>query len=262
MRGDVLAVGRTAEVLDWGEGRVLKLFYAWSPAHWADQEARVGRIIGALDLPTPTLLDEVTLDGRRGLVYERVSGQNMLEVMLADPASVPALAAQLGALHGDVHRRRAPELGDIKGALRWSIQRADASPAICDAALARLAALPDGDSLLHFDFHPQQVLLTAGGPVILDWMTATQGHPLADVARTTLLFTVGEKPDGSEAEQVAINAQRNALRNLYLEGYFTARPDLAREPLDDWRFAVAVARLEDGIPGEREALLSIIEECL
>ena len=262
MKGDVVALGRTAEVLDWGDGRVLKLFYAWCPPAWADREARAARFIDGLGLPAPALLDEVAIEGRRGLVYERVDGPNLLDALFADLSQAPTLIGQLGALHAEMHRRRAPGLDAIKDALRWSIERAEITVAIRDAALARLVALPDGDCLLHFDFHPQQVLVTARGPIILDWITAARGHPLADVARTSMLFRVSAKPGGSAAEMAVIDAQRAALLGHYLAAYFAARPDLDRQMLDQWLLPVAVTRLEEDIAGEREPLLSIIEERL
>lgn len=46
------------------------------------------------------------------------------------------------------------------------------------------------------DFHPDNVLLAARGPVIIDWPDATRGQPLADVARTSLLLRLGGLPPG------------------------------------------------------------------
>jgi aminoglycoside phosphotransferase (APT) family kinase protein len=42
--------------------------------------------------------------------------------------------------------------------------------------------------LLHLDLHPENVLLGAAGPVVIDWTNATAGPPLADVAQTWVLI--------------------------------------------------------------------------
>ena len=47
--------------------------------------------------------------------------------------------------------------------------------------------MPDESRLLHNDFHPDNIMLTPNGPVIIDWIDATCGHPLADVARTLIM---------------------------------------------------------------------------
>ena len=54
---------------------------------------------------------------------------------------------------------------------------------------ARVHRVPlDGASLLHLDLHPQNVLLAADGPVLIDWTNARAGDPAADVALTWLIL--------------------------------------------------------------------------
>src|SRR3546814_7594415 len=65
-------------------------------------------------------------------------------------------------------------------------------------ALPILDALPDGDRLCHGDYHPGNVIETAGGPVVIDWPAVTRGHPDADYARTLLLLRLGEPPSSEE----------------------------------------------------------------
>ena len=53
---------------------------------------------------------------------------------------------------------------------------------------ARLHAIPFGDArLVHFDLHPDNVLLGPYGPVLIDWTNARGGDPDADVALTWLI---------------------------------------------------------------------------
>ena len=48
------------------------------------------------------------------------------------------------------------------------------------------AALEPGSArptvVLHLDFHPFNIMLTADGPVVFDWTNAALGPPAADVA--------------------------------------------------------------------------------
>ena len=53
----------------------------------------------------------------------------------------------------------------------------------------RLHAIPlDGGSLVHFDLHPDNVLMSASGPVVIDWTNAHAGMPEADVAMTWIIL--------------------------------------------------------------------------
>lgn len=52
---------------------------------------------------------------------------------------------------------------------------------------ARLSREP-GDRILHLDLHPDNVVLTAHGPVLIDWRNAGEGPPDLDVALTALII--------------------------------------------------------------------------
>ena len=52
----------------------------------------------------------------------------------------------------------------------------------------RLHAIPYEDAaLLHLDLHPQNVLLSPSGPVVIDWTNARAGEPAFDVALTWVI---------------------------------------------------------------------------
>jgi hypothetical protein len=53
----------------------------------------------------------------------------------------------------------------------------------------RLHVIPfDGGSLIHFDLHPDNVLVTPQGPVVIDWTNARGGSAAADVAMTWVIL--------------------------------------------------------------------------
>jgi aminoglycoside phosphotransferase (APT) family kinase protein len=49
---------------------------------------------------------------------------------------------------------------------------------------------------------------------VIDWMTAIQGHPAADVARTRLLLTIGEPPQAGAIRLLLLLGRR-----LYFQTY-------------------------------------------
>jgi aminoglycoside phosphotransferase (APT) family kinase protein len=52
----------------------------------------------------------------------------------------------------------------------------------------RLHEIPyQGERLLHLDLHPENVLLSARGPVVIDWTNAQAGEPGLDVALTWVI---------------------------------------------------------------------------
>jgi hypothetical protein len=76
--GPLIAQGRTAEVYAWPDNQVLKLFYPWCPPDWVQHEVDIGQVISQFHLPAPKLIGQLTMDGRQGILYERLAGPAML----------------------------------------------------------------------------------------------------------------------------------------------------------------------------------------
>lgn len=144
-----------------------------------------------------------------------------------------------------------------------NIQRVETLPSdLKNRVLQLLDELPDGVALCHLDFHPEQVIVTKEGSFIIDWMTACQGHPLADVARTIVILTVGQSPTANRAMRLIASIFRGSFRRAYLSQYLQLNPQQAYVDIQTWMIPVAAGRLREDIPGERERLLKIIQSHL
>jgi hypothetical protein len=96
--------------------------------------------------------------------------------------------------------------------------------------------------------------------VILDWMTAHQGAPAGDLARTQLILTIGQPPDASWLQRRLFATWRAIFLRSYLARYRELTPGLRTAAIQAWLVPVAAARLREAIPGEREHLLGIVRE--
>jgi aminoglycoside phosphotransferase (APT) family kinase protein len=258
---NLLALGRTAEVYAWDEGRVLKLFFDWCPESWVQQEARVTRAVHAAGLPVPDVEDMLNVDGRPGIIFERVDGQSMVRRFRERPWTVTSLGYVLGELHARMHSCEVPGLPSMNDSLERRVNGLEGlEPDLKRAVLGVLSKLPGGQTVCHGDFHPDNVLLTAQGPIIIDWMTATQGYPLADVARTATILEMAGPPPGVPGGWLLTLGAR-LVHRAYLARYFRLRPG-SRQQLRRWQIPVAAARLAEQIPGEQERLLAIVRNGL
>ena len=257
-KGPMIARGRTAEVFAWGDNQVLKLFLEGWPRGYAEREAQVTQAVHEAGLPAPAVEGVVEVDGRLGIVFERVDGPSMLKVLTTKPWQVVRLARILAELQAAMHSCEVPELpslrGAVQGAIRDSVLLAEATR---EALLKVLEQLPDGNAVCHGDFHPDQVIMSPRGPIIIDWSNALQGNPLADVARTSFILQMGDVPS-FVAGQWLIKAVRAWFYSVYLKRYLRLRP-ASREEITPWELLSAVARLSDGIAEEKELLLALIE---
>ena len=263
LAGPPLARGRTAEVYAWRDGEVVKLFYDWCPSHWPQHEADVHRAVARTPLPIPRLLDVIEIDGRPGIVYERADGPSMLSQCSTNPWRILDAARQLAELHAEIHRQDGSPFHSLKETLAASIGRAETLPSdLRERVLQQLDRLPDAGALCHFDFHPDQVLLTAHGPVIIDWTTARRGHPLADVARTSILFRFSRVASAGPALRAAVALWRGLFLRTYLAHYLEINPCAARQQIATWMVPVAAGRLDERIEGETEPILRFIKSRL
>ncbi|MEW5826322.1 MAG: phosphotransferase [Candidatus Bipolaricaulota bacterium] len=263
----VIGRGRTAEILAWGDGRVLKLYVAESHRDYVRREATTSRRVHQLGLPAPAVYDAETpdglheVDGRLGILYERIDGPTMMRDLGSRPWTFAAHSRKLARLHAQIHAAPGEGLPLMRPRIERSIERAGGlvSPAALRAARDRLSSLPDVRQVCHGDFHPDNVILGARGLAVVDWGPASAGHPLADVAWTYLLYRFAGVPPGTPAwlRRVISLVRRGSLR-VYLQTYF-AQTGSTWADLKPWLGVVAVLRLGDKIPEERDRLVRFIE---
>lgn len=256
--GAPLAHGRTATVYAWGDSQVLKLFAPeWSKGA-VEYEADVARRAQATGVPMPAVGDVVSIEGRLGIVYARVHGETLLQQFGARPWQALTIIRCLAELHADMHRRSAPSLPAQRQRLARRIRQPEQLPArLRGQALAVLDSLPDGDWLCHGDFHPDNVLVTANGPVIIDWVDATHGNPLADVARTYVLFRLAAASE-SPPKRWWYKPLLDALSLYYLRRYRLLRP-FAQGDFQRWLIPVLAARMDEHVPGEAGRIVETLE---
>jgi hypothetical protein len=200
----------------------------------------------------------IEVDGRPGILFARIQGPSLLSQLGAKPwTAIPSLLT-FTDLHVRMHALTVPELPSQRQQLAYLIQHASPLPTEwAAAALTALQQLPDGTCLCHGDYHPDNVLMSPQGPIIIDWSEATAGNPLADVARTALIFRMGAPPPGGMS-RLLVGPTRGFARTLYLRRYLR-RDGAMRRELAAWHLPIAAARLSAGIPEEREPLLALIE---
>ena len=147
------------------------------------------------------------------LVLERLAGPTMLEALASAQLDVRDAAHALADLHAQLHA--IPGLG------------------------------PDhAERILHLDLHPENVVLTPRGAVVIDWRNARDGVPDLDAAMSALILA-----------QVAVDLAHpmsEMARTLLADFLGCVREEPGRE-LDA---AVARRRLDPGLRPDEVALLS------
>jgi aminoglycoside phosphotransferase (APT) family kinase protein len=154
-------------------------------------EARTMEFVRSHGYPVPAVAS-VSEDGYE-LVMERVDGPTMANFGVSRPWLLRRLGSQLAELHESLHALPTPD---------WL------NPAPCG----------DGSQLLHLDLHPLNVLMSAKGPVVIDWTNAAVGAPAVDVVLTWILCVSGDAPMG-RLERVAVDIGRSLFVKSFLKRF-------------------------------------------
>jgi uncharacterized protein (TIGR02172 family) len=251
----LIATGATAQIYAWRDGWVLKLFNQDVTRRTVEYEARLTRIIHSSGIPAPAVGEIIEIDGRIGLELERLYGISMLDALVAAPWKLSGYANQLAMLQAEMHTQMVTGLPRMHERLQTKINRAAIPDDVRQAALTALEELPEDDKLCHGDFHPGNILMTGRGPVIIDWIDASSGNPIMDIARSALLFGGGQLPKNLPHAWL-LNLIRHLFFRTYQQRYFQLHP-VGKQQLQRWIPVAAAARLDEHVSYDEDRLLAI-----
>ena len=260
--GPRLAAGGTAELFAWENGRVIKLYWEGAAMDAAEREAARSRAARAVGAPTAEVFDVVKVNGRPGVVFERLEGPLMLDALCAEPGSMEHFAQSLAQLQATLHRLPCEALPPQREHMMRRVQLGPLPARVKPGVVDLLRGLPDERMVCHGDVHPGNVILTDDGPRLIDWFDATAGCPTADLARTVLLLRYARLAAGTPPQRATFDGLRAQFVDVFLQRYCEILPEPA-QALAQWMPPVAAARIAEPISGqERNALLRMIETLL
>jgi hypothetical protein len=226
-----------AEVFAYGPGRVVKLDRpSWNGVAYF--EADIVNRLALAGLPVARSHGVVNLEGRSGVVLDRVDGRTLLtELVECHEQNVQAMAEQFADLQYSLNSVSIPDLPDLVVRLNAGLEQSGLPEPLEEELAAVLMSLDDGRrTVCHFDFHPLNVLVSANGWVVIDWVGVAAGPAIADVARTQVLWGNERTPP--------IPA---FLRIARQQG--VAKHGVTDATCDAWMRVIAGARLAEGFEG-------------
>jgi aminoglycoside phosphotransferase (APT) family kinase protein len=246
--GEQLARGSRSAVFAWGRGAVAKVPFTSTPDRWIHFEARYTAAVHDAGAPAPRLLGIETVNRRAASIYERVDGRSMWDHMLGHPGDVRALTRSLAELQIHLFTLVPPvSVPALQDRLTCKIRRA--SRLVDPALAAALALIPSDRSsrLCHGDLHPGNVIMSARGPILIDWFDVARGNPLGDIARSSLLMWA--RAHGTDGPRHLPGSDPRLLELVH-DSYVDAITLLdAPDPteLRRWEAVAAVARVAEGV---------------
>ena len=260
--GEKIGEGTTADIHVWAPGQIVKLFKADVSPQLGRHEARMTR--AAFAAGAPKVLDEVTLDGRFGMVLQRLDGPTLLQLLLNRTVTYEQVGAILASLYLSVHKTPPP--ADVPSLRRWieavsQTSRKILPEHIAAGVLTLIDRLPPEDGLCHADLHPGNVIMTSDGPRIIDWSGALRAAAIFDIARVHVSLSEIVPEDADPEPPRAINA---AVQSEYAR-LTDMSPEALTEAMQPYLpilRAFVLLQRRRVTPAQREQLIQRVETAL
>lgn len=238
---ELIGQGRMAEVFALDDVTVVKVDrpgFDGAAAH----EATIIREVSLGGAPVPSVIGTTMIDGRHALLLERLKGPSLAAV-IHEAESVEPLAEAFVELQIALQATHVPSAPRLMTRLTKQVQRSGLPGATRSELIRYLEEAPVDVSLCHFDFHPENIIVTETGWKVIDWVDAAAGPIGADFARTIVL-----RADATDAPTVSF---MNHVRH-----YSALRRDTGSD--DMWLRVIAAARMSEGFTGRYASWLNSV----
>lgn len=185
--------GFTADVEQFDEDTLVKIYRDTVPQEDIDREIHCTEAVQGRGLPVPAYRGAVQFRGKRAILLEYIRGESMNAVMSSGKMDIVDVAKDFAAVHYRIHQCAMDALEPSRVRYERLLRRSEPQLGsdLMNRCLRLLDKLPDGDRLSHNDYHPGNLIYGPQGLICIDWSDASQGDPLADVARTVQMFDYG-----------------------------------------------------------------------
>ena len=228
--------GAKGDVYRYDDELVIKVFNQNNTYHDVEQEIAQSRQAFILGVPTAISFGIVSVKGtepeglpvgdRYGAMYELVDAETVSQCIARTPGHLENYAHIMADLARGIHET---EVGEDDGFPEGSgrlLEYIDGGIGLVDAALGKkcralFEALPRTGTLIHGDFHTNNVFMQKGEPILIDMDRVCVGHPIAELSDLYYFYVILGEDDPSVVEKFMGFSYETARRffDLFLRRY-------------------------------------------
>ncbi len=155
-------------------------------------ERELARKAFVLGIPTAIPYDVVRVGETYGSVFELLNAKSFAKIVVAEPDKLNEVTEEYIRLLKQIHSTEVPE-GDMpkmkEVAVKWVKDIKNALPeATYNKLLALTEAVPERNTMLHGDYHFNNVMVQNGETLLIDMDTLCVGHPVFELASVYLAY--------------------------------------------------------------------------
>ena len=214
------ARGGTGDCYRLNEDTILKLYYEGFPEAHILREKTGARAALVAGVPTAISFDMVKVGNRKGVIYEGLCGETMSELVAQYPSRAGELGEAFARIALSLHDAPVNDAGLPRAteSIRIELSRISYAPEETVASIAAFMDELDRDiHYVHGDFHPNNVIMTDNGPMLIDMGSFSVGSPMFDLATT--YFSLFESPEATAGGRNAFNGLTREEAQAFWKGF-------------------------------------------
>ena len=201
--GKKLSEGTVANVFEWGDDKVIKLFKPSYPVESITAQYYNALAVKPLPFRKSLVLELKKTEFGFGIVYKKVKGETLTDY-IERTGDLKGAAEMLASLQKSINScvfdvLKAEGFETAHQQLRRNMLASPKADSGATKEMLRfLGTMKEGNALLHGNLHPGNIIISDEGPVAVSDSGYCLGMPVYDVARTFFLIAYTPLPGEEE----------------------------------------------------------------
>ena len=255
-----IGAGRTAEVYDYKDDKVLKLFYSAFSTNIIEDEYLIAKNISTTTSLVPKVYDIVHTRNRTGIVYEKIKGEMLSDYLSGNIISTRKIIRKFVQTQRRISNINVENVPSHTNKLR---QKITSSCLLSDSEkeiVLKYLSIINNNELCHGDYHPENVFVDQNHDFkVIDWANMFVSNKYLDIARTYYLIKSGKSLNGKTKLGSLIEwFGRQIIAKLYWEE--VKAEEGRKEYFLPCLFIVIITRYDENIEQEKKRIYNYVRK--
>ena len=236
---ELIGRGMNGEVYRMDRENIIKVFQKSAPLEDIDRERRLAQQALITGIPTAISYTVAMADDRYGIVFELVDADSLSTILKEKPDEYDSYVQKYIDLYKKIHsiKGSAEQFANIKDVYHEAIDYCKSFYSEEEAHKLRelVDSVPETGTLIHGDYHPNNIMVQDGELILIDMGDMTTGHPVFDFLATaaTQVNLVKLNPAFAELHtKMPAELITRTWRRL-IDNYFADKTDEERKRIEE-----------------------------
>lgn len=269
--GRKISEGACSEIFEWENNeKVIKLAKTNTDRSAMEKEYLNSKAAWNKGISIPQPFELVDVNGRSGIVFERLYGETLMERFINQFLSPSVTKDNIKKLNYEdspritakilskIHRKSIPNMPSQREDIIYSIKRGNyLTISEKELVIEILNSIPLKQQICHGDPNPNNIFIRDNKALLIDWMNASIGNPEADLAEYIIMIRFAILPTNIPSIIADyFNSNREKIIKVFIEEYTKLSEDITYEEVDSWIIPISARKLSaDGISEDEKKIL-------